>query len=254
MAVVLGLLASANATLLGLALPWRLGRYTTLCYVLLALLGQLGPRWLRRLHWVGLAGLVTLSTVVATTPLAPTLLAQRVVDDGPAPADVIVVLSASTWSTSLNAASLERWLHGVELLHAGWAPAIVFTGDPLNRLNRFDALGPATMAAVGLPTAAVVPFEAPPRTPLTTWDEAQAIRAMGQARGWQRVLLVTSPSHTQRSKLAFEAQGLAVRVVPAASTKYDRVRPTRPAWRLAMFQDWVYETTALAVYRLRGRF
>ncbi len=251
--LVLGLLACNTGAVLGLMLPWRFARFTALGYVLCGLVAMLGPAWLRRSWWVALFGLVSATLVVGYTPLAPALLQRLIVDDGPSPADAIVVLSASTNTASLGTSSEDRMLRGLQLLHKGWAPAIVFTGDPRDRSNQFHVMAPAMMASLGLPTSAVVPFE-PVQAPVqTTYTEAQSIRLMATARGWRRLLLVTSPSHTRRAATVFRAAGLDVRTVASAVSRYDLASPRKVSDRLAIFRDWVYETTAWAFYRWKGR-
>ena len=241
------------AVALGLILPWQLKPFNGPFHVACGLLAMLGPVWLRRAYWVVLAGLVVVSVTVCYTPLAPALLQALVEDDGAVPADVIVVLSGSTTTTTFRVSSETRFLRGLELLHAGLAPVIVFTGDPPQPGNQFHVMAPAEMERIGLSTAAVVPFQAVETPLMNTFTEAQSIRKMAADHGWRRVLLVTSASHTRRAAATFRAVGFEVTVVPAATTQYDLAEPASVGDRLTIFRDWVYETNATLYYRLRGR-
>lgn len=251
--LVLGLLAVNAGAVIGLGLPWRLAPFTTPFYILCGVAMMLGPTWLRRAGWVALTALVTTTVLVAYTPLAPALLQPLLRDDGPAPADAIVVLSGATNTTSLTSSSQDRMLTGWRLLHDGWAPRLVYTGDPDDPHNQFNRMAAELQAGVGLPTGAVVPIEAVEAEVQTTYTEAMALRNMAADRQWRSLLLVTSPSHTRRAGAVFEAAGLQVRVVPSQVTRYDLAKPTRVSDRLAIFRDWVYESSAWLYYRLTDK-
>lgn len=250
--VVIGFLSAGVAIDLGLILPWHFGRWTVLGCVAIGLLAMLGPVVVRRLYWAGLAALMAAALVLTYTPLPETLVCGLVRDNGPGEADVIVVLSAGAHTQTLSTASQERMLRGLELLHAGWADQIVFTGDPKDRRNRFYELAPAAMERLGIPTTAVVPYEAVEAPVQTTFTEAQSLRTMAAARDWQAVLLVTSPSHTRRAGMLFERAGFTVRVVPSEVSRYDLDEP-RTSDRLEIFRDWMYERKAWLFYRWKGR-
>jgi len=253
--LILGYLAAAALGVMGIGLPGRhLPPSKVVLPVLFALL-RLGPRWSRAVAWAAAGATAALFAVLVNTELGPSLMNRLVVDDGARPSDVIVVLSASTWRHGFNMHSMERFVRGAELLQAGWAPAIVFTGQPHAPFNRFDQLSAEEMDRLGLPRDKLVPFVALDRPrPMNTWGEAQSLRVMAADHGWKRVLVVTSPSHTYRAKLCYQAAGFDVAAVPSLSLEGDLDGWHTGRARLDMFADWVYETAALATYRARGRF
>lgn len=213
---------------------------------------MLGQPAVRRAWWLFLGALVTCSTLVAFTPLAPRLLNSTVVDDGAAPADVIVVLSAGTQSRGLTNASQDRFLHGLRLLRRGVAPRIVFTGGDREAGNRFDEMARGLATELGTDPTRLVRFEPVHQSVMTTRGEALSVAAMAQAYGWRRVLLVTSPAHTRRARAAFRRVGLDAFVTPCEATAYDRHGRPGPGERLRMFQELVYEIAARGLYARRG--
>ena len=108
---------------------------------------------------------------------------------------------------------IDRLLHGMRLYRADKAPVLVFSGGALTRLTgsgmteaeQFLQLAVAS----GIDSAAVI-LEGRSRN---THENALYVREILGARGWRRVLLVTSASHMRRAVAAFQAQG--VDVIPA---------------------------------------
>jgi uncharacterized SAM-binding protein YcdF (DUF218 family) len=134
-----------------------------------------------------------------------------------AEADAIVVLSGGrvqapgTGESEWNDA--DRYFGGVELVQAGRAPKLVFTGAFAGGpLSEGEILRAYAMSA-GVPDSAiaVTGFVA------NTEDEATAVRgALGVERG--RIILVTSAFHMPRSKLLFERVGFVVEPFPVDFT------------------------------------
>jgi uncharacterized SAM-binding protein YcdF (DUF218 family) len=85
-----------------------------------------------------------------------------------------------------------------------------------------------------------------------THDEAVAVKALFEKRGWARVLAVTSPTHTRRAAAALEAQGLEVVAVPAVETQFDLEGLGFPSDRREAFGALAHEWLGLYVYRQRG--
>lgn len=58
----------------------------------------------------------------------------------------------------------------------------------------------------------------------TTYDEAIVLRRVMQAQGWHSLLVVTSPSHTRRARMIFQAvfanTGITIMVHPIADQSY----------------------------------
>jgi uncharacterized SAM-binding protein YcdF (DUF218 family) len=87
---------------------------------------------------------------------------------------------------------------------------------------------------------------------VNTHDEAVAVARLAAERGWKRVIVVTSPTHTRRACAAFERAGLAVVCTPATETQYNAEALEGPDDRLRAFEALGHEWIGLLVYRLRG--
>jgi uncharacterized SAM-binding protein YcdF (DUF218 family) len=133
----------------------------------------------------------------------------------------------------------ERWLEAFDLYNEGYAPLVVLspgrqeTGELLLRQRgiRFptDAeLARGALLQLGIPSSAVL---VAPGDVDNTAQEATLLRALGVARGWRRVIVVTSKYHTRRAAFAFRRgfEGTDTQVIMRAS-RYD---PSDPAnwWR-----------------------
>jgi uncharacterized SAM-binding protein YcdF (DUF218 family) len=150
-----------------------------------------------------------------------------VVDDGPAPSDAIVVLFGGTPSREIEAASL---------YHRGYAPRIVIARGR-------DLLLPAARQLSGLPggqdvAAGVLEHLRVPQSAIVrvseeadnTADELTLDFELARSRGWRRLLLVTSPAHTRRVRMIWNAhfeRALPARVYPTPWERY----PAAGWWR-----------------------
>jgi uncharacterized SAM-binding protein YcdF (DUF218 family) len=163
-------------------------------------------------------------------PLAGRFLA---IDDGVMRADAIMVL---------DGAHAERWLEAADLYRAGVAPAIVLSPgrrEPAElALERLGIHYPVnaelardTMIRIGIPARAITILEGALDN---TAQEAAALRGAGAARGWRRLMVVTSKYHCRRARLAFrrEFAGTGVDIIVHAS-RYDPGDPAR-WWRSRM--------------------
>ncbi len=86
----------------------------------------------------------------------------------------------------------------------------------------------------------------------STRDEALAFSAIARTYGWQRVLVITTPSHTRRACAALAHEGVVVECLPAISRSYSPSRLEHPEERRLAFGDVLYETAATVLYRVRG--
>jgi uncharacterized SAM-binding protein YcdF (DUF218 family) len=73
-----------------------------------------------------------------------------------------------------------------------------------------------------------------------------------EERGFERLILVTSPLHTLRASLAFQTVGLEVTTVAAAEPRYDLEGMSRVGDRLRAFGPVLHERLGLIWYRRRG--
>jgi uncharacterized SAM-binding protein YcdF (DUF218 family) len=85
-----------------------------------------------------------------------------------------------------------------------------------------------------------------------THDEAVAVAEVFRARGWRRVLAVTSPTHTARASATLEAMGLEVVSVPSLETRFDLETLDRPTERLDAFGAVIHERLGIFAYRRWG--
>ena len=154
-----------------------------------------------------------------------------------ADADVIVVLGTAVSESGRPSPGLRaRVARGIELYRAGAAPFLLFTGGGRRAMPEATVMRRLARDA-GVPDAALV-LEPTARN---TFENADRSVAIIRARGWQRVILVTSWPHLPRALLAFRAAGVRAtgQAAPAAATPV----PFRRAWHYLL-----YETAALAWY------
>ena len=125
-----------------------------------------------------------------------------VVEDTLAPADAIVVVAGDIPSSETMAA-------GVYV--RGLAPLVVlsndFTPDRVRELialgaRRLDYQGESRLVlqAHGVPPDAIMALAAPVKS---TEAELRLVAGAARARGWRRIILVTSPHHSRRVKLVW---------------------------------------------------
>jgi len=146
--------------------------------------------------------------VVAHGPALRLIGRALVVEDPIAKADAIVVVAGGTPSREDAAAALFR---------EGLAPDVVlsnpFTPDRVRDLitmgvRRLDYQGEAraVLEHRGVPSKAIVAL---PQSVKTTEAELKVVGELARARGWRRVILVTSPQHSRRVKLVWSRQAPA---------------------------------------------
>jgi uncharacterized SAM-binding protein YcdF (DUF218 family) len=141
---------------------------------------------LRRKFWIVFFSLLLLLAISA--PLWLRWIGGALIhDDGPAKADIAVVLAGDQWGN--------RVLKAAELVRAGYVPAVLVSGPPYFGEHECDA---AIRFAVshGYPREYFLPA---PNEGLSTREEARALLADLRRRGVRSFLLVTSDYHTARS-------------------------------------------------------
>jgi uncharacterized SAM-binding protein YcdF (DUF218 family) len=155
------------------------------------------------------AALVLVALAVAAHGPALRLIGRAlVVEDPVAKVDAIVVVAGGTPSREDAAAALFR---------EGLAPDVVlsnpFTPDRVRQLitmgaRRLDYQGESRLVLEqrGVPAQAIVALPQPVKT---TEAELKVVGELARARGWRRVILVTSPQHSRRVKLVWSRQAPA---------------------------------------------
>lgn len=133
------------------------------------------------------------------------------------PADAVVVLGGVIgpkvepgYVVNWNESS-ERFDGGMALLRAGRARTLVFTGARLPWEKRLTLEGDdlrAIAIAQGVPEEQILVT----KEISNTREEARAVAEMAKARGWKKVIVVTTAWHMPRSALLFRHAG--VEIVP----------------------------------------
>lgn len=191
-------------------------------------LSEVGRRLLQR----AVIALGCVTALIVFTPLVDWCVeVLDVSQPPPQTADAIVVLGAGIHCSTgqLDAASLARLTTAITLWRSGVAPLIAISdssavtrpaGCP-SQANVQRALI-TSLAGTGGPETIVLPAMR------TTATEADAVANVQGLRGWTRVVVVTSPTHTRRARDIFEHAGVHAVVVAATEPQYDRSfsRPT----------------------------
>ena len=158
----------------------------------------------------------------------------------------------------------DRVLHGAQLYLAGKAPLLILSGGRItwNEGGPSESADMAELAmAMGVPQSAIL--EDP--TSLNTYENAVNTRAILEAQGINRVLLVTSAMHMPRSLKIFQKQG--IEAIPAPTDfqiTVDTLQVAQTTWQgrllsvlpqaepLYFLTKAIKEYVGTGVYRLRG--
>jgi uncharacterized SAM-binding protein YcdF (DUF218 family) len=206
--------------------------------------------WTRRLRAivVGMAGvLLALWVAVAFTPLVPRLAEPLVRRDAMGPAEAVLVLSSRVQSDGEpSAAALSRLVHGLGLVREAQVERLIVT-EMAASATPHAALAGRLARRLGI-TAEIIPVGPVRRTR----DEAVEVSALCRRRGWHRLLVVTSPTHSRRACAAVAHEGLDVVCSPALETEFDVETLDRPSERLVAFRSVLHEWAGIWYYRRKG--
>jgi uncharacterized SAM-binding protein YcdF (DUF218 family) len=131
-------------------------------------------------------------------------------------------------------------------MQAGFAPVLVMlegvppSGSALNATKALMANLDIEFPVVGIGRAT------------DTRDEALLVSQYARKKGWKKILLVTSPTHSRRALLTFRHTGLQVVSSPCRSTAFDLENLNTPIDRIPAFAAAIREIVGLRVYRYRG--
>ena len=203
--------------------------------------GAFRPSWVALR--IGVCALAVLIAACLVTPVLRGPLASLTLSEPPVRADAIVVLGGGVQcgTRTLDVSSQARLLRGLELWRAGYAPVLTLSEQSgligPRDCPKIDALEREVIRALypsGGPTLVTL------KNVTTTRDEAARVRDLARARGWTRVLLVTSPSHSRRAAALFRSQGVTVISVPTQEWRFDQAL-TLPSDRLVALRVLMYE-------------
>lgn len=202
--------------------------------------------------------MVLLLLIVAHTPLAARMAAPLRMQASHAEiargADAVMVLGSWVQSDgALTPASMARLMRGIELVRQKRAPVLVVS-------EIAPPAGSYVQAARKLASGLNIPFNVQPLTGriVNTRDEAALFVALARRKGWKRVFLVTSPTHTRRATLMFRRavqesrQNLQVLPIQAMELDADLARLTAPGERINVFKMALREWAGLWIYQRRG--
>lgn len=250
---VLGVLVWLAVTTLGLNDTLHLSTASGLAPAAL-LGGLLGATRYRVILWLAGGALAALFAIVAFTPVIVQP-AQALVRSDPMPSppltlDAVVVLSGGLTTDGLIGYSgVERLLSGIRLARSTGTQSLVTTRvrHPANLEVSSDADQKRLVQLMGPGMRLFIVPDV-----FSTRDEALRVRELAAQRGWARVAVVTSPSHSRRACGTFEKAGLRVTCVPAESRELSFRTLATPGERIEAFQLWIYEIAGTVNYRLKG--
>lgn len=209
---------------------------------------------LRRERWplVLVVVLLAIYGVIGTTPIMGNV-ADRWVRADPTTGnhDAIVVLSGYVEvDSALNLDGTERLLSAIELFRAGAAPRLITTritteGESIQRSSTIDQERLLGLAGITSGWAQVDGGS-------STHDEAVSTAALLLPLGARRIIVVTSPFHTQRACAVFEAVGFTVSCYPARERQEVTRHPVNTEGRVNAFGAYVYERLGMIKYRWKG--
>jgi len=151
--------------------------------------------------------LLAVVVILARSLWLPCLGYALIHDDGPAKADIAVVLAGDSWGHRIQKAA--------ELIRQGYVPAALISGPPgFYGLHESD-YAIAYAVRQGFPAQW---FIALPNSALSTGEEARVVLAELRRRNVRSFLLVTSDYHTARARRIFLAAERAMEGAPAMRT------------------------------------
>jgi uncharacterized SAM-binding protein YcdF (DUF218 family) len=187
-------------------------------------------------------------------------------------AEAIVVLSSNAQpalppqpAITVDDATANRLLYGVQLYHQGKAPVLIISGGRLSWQKSLPPISEsmAEMAEMmGVPKSSIVQE----RDSGNTYQNAVDVKAILKARRFHRILLVTSAVHMPRALALFKHQGIDALAAPCDFISAGPAWTANTAdWRgialglipdaanLALTTRVLKEFLGIVVYRLAGR-
>jgi uncharacterized SAM-binding protein YcdF (DUF218 family) len=140
-----------------------------------------------------------------------------VVDEPSAPSDALIVLGDDNYAA-------DRAFHAAELYREGVAPVVVASGRMLRRNVSLADVIEHDLESFGVPAKSVVKLS---HTANNTREEAVEAARLIQARGWKRIIVVTSNYHARRARFIYGRilpSSVSLRVSGARDSEFD---PTR---------------------------
>jgi uncharacterized SAM-binding protein YcdF (DUF218 family) len=140
-----------------------------------------------------------------------------VVDEPSAPSDALIVLGDDNYAA-------DRAFHAAELYREGVAPVVVASGRMLRRNVSLADVMEHDLESFGVPAKSVVKLS---HSAQNTREEAFETARLIQARGWKRILVVTSNYHARRTRFIYGRvlpSNVTLRVSGARDSEFDPAR------------------------------
>jgi len=152
-----------------------------------------------------------------------------VVDEPAAPSDALIVLGDDNYLA-------DRAFHAAELYREGVAPVVVACGRMLRRNVSIADVMEHDLESFGVPATSILKLT---HRAENTRDEAAEAARLIHARGWKRVLVVTSNYHARRTRFIYGRilpSSISLRVSGARDSEFDPSRwwETRQGQKLFM--------------------
>jgi uncharacterized SAM-binding protein YcdF (DUF218 family) len=155
--------------------------------------------------------------------------------DEAAPADVIIVLGAAAYDTRPSPVLEERIRHGIDLYQRGLAAHLIFTGGYGGTGARYSESQVAQRYALKHEVPAQAIFIE--TTSHTTRENLEQARALMQANGLHRAIIVSDPLHMARAmRLAREMDMDAI----GSPTPTSRFRSFATRWRFLLQEVYFF--------------
>lgn len=197
--------------------------------------------------WQTVAALVIAYLALFQTPLVWWLASPLKVEAPPVAADAIVVFAGGVGeSGQVGGGFQERVSHAIDLYQAGYAPRLVFSSGYVFTMREAEAMK-AVALANGVPPDAIVLEEAA----TNTHENVVFTDRILEARGWRRILLVSSPYHMRRAVMTWRMADPSVEVVPTPVPESQFYFHERGA-SLEQMRGLVHEAAAIVAYWWRG--
>ena len=181
------------------------------------------------------------------TPLVWWIAEPLHVSSPPQAADAIVVFAGGVGESGTAGVGVpERVGKAIELYRAGYAPSIVFSSGYVFTLREAESMK-AIAIANGVPADAIVLEE----KAANTYENVLHSSEIARARGWRRVLLVSSRYHMLRATRTWQKVAPDIVASPTPPLESQFYLHQRGA-SLDQIRGIVHEYAALVVYWLRG--
>lgn len=168
-----------------------------------------------------------------------------VVDEPSAPSDALIVLGDDNYMG-------DRAFHAAKLYREGAAPVVVASGRMLRKDVSLADVMERDLQSFGIPPAAIVKL---PHRAENTREEAEQVAQLVRARGWKRILVVTSSYHARRARFIYSRilpASITLRVAGARDSEFDPTKwwETRQGQKLFFTELVGY---LVAAWELRNR-